>query len=772
MASPFRLFRKHVKPLLVLFGVLIIFVFVIGDSLSVIMGSGSERSTPSGSRKPGAVAVRWDGGKLTNAELSRLVMRTRILNALQRQILEEGARAVFAGGGTSLPRLRVEPLNLPERLDQGAEQELVLRQICAAKARELGMQVSDGQVVSFLQQLGRGYVSVDNIRQMISRLQVGTGVATVDYVLNGLREELLVRNYLASYWFARYTVTPDQRWEDWLKMNDRVIVEAAAIPIEMFLVDVPEPTEEELKEFFEKYKDRVPRPDRVMGIEMPSPEPGFAVPRRVELQFVAAEYAKLLDQAESEVTDEEIEQFYEDNKDIHFIQFGTDLLDDLGGAATDESFSADTDTNASTGTGDAAAEDTNEATQAESSAGSTTSDTATSDDGAATRGTAQPATEEEEEEEETNAADEASSSDLTPGDAESNAANDSAGEGEATSEPSTRYQPLEKVRDQIRREIADIKVSERISKLMGQLENELDAKYANYLGSVLDAEDEGEEPPPPPAGLADLSVIAKEHNLEYKKTAPISQLELASMPIGSTHRTEEANVQPESRVRFRYLAFATDWEPYEPLSLQDTDNNRYLVMKTADIPGNVPTFDEIRDEVVTAWRRQKAAELALKHAEKEAKEAESVGSLEEFFASDENVKVTKSDFFSEITAGSVSRETNMVQSFRLSQPEGIKHADYEMLSMIFDLAPGEVGAALNHDHSIAYLLRVVEHELTPAELQQAFLSEADSWYGYAAWLRFHLQQATSALLFEILESANVDWTRPADQPYYNAETGE
>ena len=91
------------------------------------------------------------------------------------------------------------------------------------------MAISDEYIVNYLQQLGRGYVSVDMIRQLISRDEVGGRHAPVDYVLDALREEMLARTILASYYYALETELPEDRWRDWLRANDRGVVEAVAV---------------------------------------------------------------------------------------------------------------------------------------------------------------------------------------------------------------------------------------------------------------------------------------------------------------------------------------------------------------------------------------------------------------------------------------------------------------------------------------------------------------------------------------------------------------
>ena len=127
------------------------------------------------------------------------------------------------------------------------------------------------------------------------------------------------------------------------------------------------------------------------------------------------------------------------------------------------------------------------------------------------------------------------------------------------------------------------------------------------------------------------------------------------------------------------------------------------------------------------------------------------------------LSVVKTDPFAYLTIGSVSRDTQQVQSFRLSEPEGIVAAGPEFMEKVFNLKEGEVGAAPNHDHSIAYVVRIAEHQNTPAELPQAFLSEADTWYGVPAMARGRAQSAVRVVLADMLESAGVKWERDADQ---------
>ena len=110
------------------------------------------------------------------------------------------------------------------------------------------------------------------MRGIIQRMPAGGGRASIAYVIDALRDEMLAHNFLTSYQFSLATVTPEERWQDWLKSNDRIALEVAPFPAETFLVDVPEPTDAELLAFVQPpdnpdidYLKRDPQPDFRFG---------------------------------------------------------------------------------------------------------------------------------------------------------------------------------------------------------------------------------------------------------------------------------------------------------------------------------------------------------------------------------------------------------------------------------------------------------------------------------------------------------------------------
>ncbi len=755
MASPFRTFRKYQKALIAVAGVILMFVFVLADPLSQMLGRNS--AAPSGNgRAPKDTAVKWDGGKLTNAELGQLVVRRLVLNNFIRNVVGYGQAAAEEAGSEVQP-LRVTPLVGAERPEDGVEQDVLRTRLFADAARKAGMAISDEYLVNYLMQLGRGYVSVDTIRQMIASSNQRGGGASIDYMLEALREEMLARNYLSSYYYALETELPQDRWRDWLRVNDRVVVEAVAIPAESLLADVKEPTEAELEAFFAEYKDKEPTIDRNWGIELPSPTPAFKIPQKVATQYLQAEFSQFLAKVEDEVTDEEIEKFYEENKDPHFIRAesvlseGDDLMEATGEDASDsteskpeaDSAPAETppvetapadDTKAAPATDDGSLQSPASPFRLTAFQDTPAAETVATPDADATAETPEPTASSE-------AADAAPTAELA-----------------APVEKPKDFQPLDEVRDQIRRVIAEAKVNEQLVELISSVESELNESYMDYFGASVNAEDAGKEPPPPPAALADLTPIAQKNGLVYQKTDPASMLELRDTPIGASVRLDQGNVP------FFYSIFGRDVELYQPIATYDLDNNRYLAMKTQDIPGKVPTLDEVRDEVVRAWKLREAGKLALAKAEELAKKAQDGGGLlTDVTAGDASLQVKKSDPFAFFTIGTVSRDTQQVQSFRLSEPDGIVAAGPEFMEKVFDLGDGEVAAAPNHDQSVVYVVRIAEHLNSAPELQQAFLAEDYNWYGVPAMARGHFITARNAVIADMFESSGVDWVRDPDQ---------
>jgi hypothetical protein len=782
------------KALLVVFGVMLIFAWVVGDALMQYY-AGSRRASAEAAQDHNAIAVQWLGGSLTNAQLNDLVIQRRILNSFIEGVVYLGQRAAIEAG-VEPRRLRVEPIIGPATPREGVERSVVQTRLFAEAAREAGMRISDESIVQYLDELGRGNVTRDEMRSMLTRLQSGTWRVSIDFLIAALREEMLARNYIASHQFSFDTVTPHQRWADWLRVNDRVVIEAAAIPSERFLVDVPEPSEAELVTYFDEFKNLEKEPDFIGQMELPSARPGFRIPRKIDVQYIQANYDQYVSKAEGEITDEEIEKYYEENKDPLFIKADTELIEEstesedttdlpptdqpaesTTPSATDESSSDDAVEEV---TEEESAEEDVDAVEAPSDADQSSRSPASGgpfrltaflqqDEPTDTTEPAADATESAADATDTDAAEgtdapasEAEPSDDTTVPAEPDEPTDPEmpDTTPAAEEKLKEFQPLDEVRDVIRRDLAERRAAEKLNDLVNEIASQLTAEFNPYLDQLFTAQAEDRELPAPPAALADLAPLAKEHGLEHGRTGPLSLLELRDSPVGKSGSIETGITL------WQNLFLTDDLELYEPITTADIIGNRYVALKTSDTPFRVPEFAEVKEQVKQAWKREKAAEFALKHAEAEAKKAEEAGTtLGEFFSADKGIEVVRTDPFSQYTGGDVAFVGGQFQQqpLRLSEPDGVVAAGPEFLLKVFELKQGKVGAVLNHDQSIAYVIRIVEHMSSPEELHTAYLAEANTWPGLRLMVQGHARESAMSLVSDIALNVGLDWLRPADR---------
>jgi hypothetical protein len=855
MASPFHAFRKYQKSFLVVAGVILMFVFVIGDPLMSYLGGGARGGAGrQGPQAPNATAVSWNGGSLTNAEIDQMVFRRRLVNSFLKAIEVGGAQAAIEAGVE--PReIRVNRMLGAETPQEGVEADVVRTKLFADLARQAGMRVGDATIVQYLDELGRQHVTREDMRNVIQRMQVGNQRMTIEMMFDAIREEMLASNFLAGYKFGLLTVTPEELWNDWRRVNDRVVIEAVPIPAEKFIVDVPEPTEAELVAFVEgtdeagnkyNYLEREPQPDLVGNMELPSRHPGFAIPRKIDVQYLVANYDQFLTKVEGEITDAEIEKFYNDNKDTRFIKLDTGLFENAppqGTAEESEASGADeaaTATDAEgageagatdaegAGTTDAEGNDTTEepapaatdeaqppaaADETQPPADGTTTEPAPAEGDQSSRGRTAGESpfrltaflQEEKAAEGTTEEAAASDSAATPSppateapaaeaalSAETAPATETATEPAATADapatatpaaeattPATEdkpkeYQPLDEVRDEIRRELAGRRVTEQLIDLFTQLKSQLNSEFTKYFAGTVGTRAEGQELPPPPPELADLAKLAEQHGLSHGKTGLKSFLEIRDdTPIGKLVDLERSN----ERMTVPLLAtlFSQDAELYQPFAAYDVDANRFLVQKIAETPRRVPTLAEVKEDVIRAWKKQKAFDVAQKNAEDLAKRIQDSGStLVDFFANDpaEKDKVIRTDPFSWWTGGEVSRLTGQQQPLRLGEPDGVVAAGPDFMKSVFNLDDGQVAAAPNHDHSLVYVVRLDSHSMPEDALRTAYLAEANAWPGMGAFLRDRVGVATSKLVDDVERDADVKWERPKDNESQREEADE
>ncbi len=180
------------------------------------------------------------------------------------------------------------------------EKDVIFGDLLRREAIRLGINVNDDAVTDFIKMVSDQNLTKDMLREIKQQLHVGD-----HYIYELFRDELAAR-MAAEMTYPRAVSTPQQRWQDFRKVNVKQSIEATTIPVEAFTKGIPDPSNDELLAFFKKHAEKVPGPKG---------EPGFFQPMRVRLAYLEADY-DVIEAKVTRPTDEEVAKYYADNKEF------------------------------------------------------------------------------------------------------------------------------------------------------------------------------------------------------------------------------------------------------------------------------------------------------------------------------------------------------------------------------------------------------------------------------------------------------------------------
>lgn len=780
MASPFRYFRKHSKAFMAVAAVLCMFIFVVGSSFS---GNGPSGGGPAAD----ATVATWNGGSLDQQQLNALIAH--------RLITDEFLKRLFAqGGGRSEYDL---PLDIPTRgilLNEGQrkeiEQAVIQTEVEADLAKRAGITVSDDLISDYIQKLGLNNLSAEQVDQVLASVGNGNARTSEGIVMGTLRKMLAAHLYTRMYADPALVVLPHQRWQDWRQVNDRIALQVAVLPVDKFLAEVPEPTDEQLQALFNDFKNFDPgQRMNVGGRLLPNPDPGFAEPRRVRLQYLKGSVAELTEKMLDKVTDADIAYYYEKQKDTDFLKMEVPSTPEAPASESTEPATpaAETPTAA-----EPAAEETPATTEPAAPAAETPAAEAPATEAApaesAPAESAAPAAEGEKPAaesssdarpaspfrlvsfQETPAAEEetptaeapaepaapadpaattepaAESTEATPTATTDAAATPATEPAAAAATPAAadKYEPLENVRDEIRRELARDLAIKELDRIMGESMAQLQTEFNTYGIALVEAQEANKKQPKPPAKLADLQWLADKNGLVYEKTSLLTAPELIETPVG---KAVDVSTQQISVTQAAFMAL----KPFEPFLANELDDVLYIVMVTEDVPRRIPEFKEVRDQVVTAWKHREAAKLAEKKAKDLAAEIQKSSTpFDQFFFADRGYEVIKETaLFSWLNYPTGRAGYGELPS--LSDVPELKGIGPQFMEAAFALKDNETVGVLNYDQSAAYVIRLARKQWSDDDLKKLFLEESESWAGGRDMLFKHASIFNSAIESDMFE---------------------
>lgn len=299
MASPFKIFRKNAKVLLVGLFLLSMISFVVIPSFLQWL-----QTRQSGAVK--SVVSTKKFGELSEMELHSLWVEHNTV----RRFLETLGQKIDQSRGNSF-RIRY----YLAMIGQASEEQLVRNWLISQYAQASGIKITDRVINSFIRGLidaSSVTISQGELAQLLSQNRIEEGP-----LFAGLERELLVLRYLQLAGFDLMNLqpgyageTPAMRWEYFLRFNRMASVEVCGFPVDRYYEKAPVPTDRQVREYFEAHKTRLPDPS--------SPEPGFKVPTKVTVECLKGDFQKW--QVNVKLTDEELRSYYEQHKDEFFLR--------------------------------------------------------------------------------------------------------------------------------------------------------------------------------------------------------------------------------------------------------------------------------------------------------------------------------------------------------------------------------------------------------------------------------------------------------------------
>ena len=670
MAGSFDIFRKYQRSLLVAVAILAMLAFFVLPPF-LQMGGGMGAGDP--------VAATWSGGEIRESQIERGVAMRSVVN---RFLVESAAAA-----GRDPSRL---PL-FPE-----SEEAVVRTMLVAEEAKKNGLVVSDTAINDFLAQWTNNLVRPDQLNDIISGLRLGPTAVSQHDLFEALRMELVGRNMLVMFQTGFSGDPPAWRWDYYRRLAQKATIEVVPVPVETVAAEVSAPTEQQLRAFFEQYKNDLPDPR--------SDAPGFREPRRAKYEYLVAKREAFEAEAAKEVTDAEIAAYYEKNKETMFRAKPQEKAAESPKAeATETEGEKKPEEKKPDGKPPAAPAKPDAAPKGAAVAPGPFRQVAFKQPAAA--GPTKPA--------------DAQPADTTkPAEtAAANAAKAAEPKAEAKPEekPAPQFEPLESVKDKIREQLAREKANTRIDAVFTAVAGDV-TRYAEDYALWQAKQIASSEPPKAP----DLDVIAKKQGLEAGRSGLVTVAQ--ALGAGGIGQSFDFLPDPGSRFGIRQQnwldsIFGQNTMPLRPVTSRDAGGNRYLSWKTEDQAEFVPTFEKVRDNVEFSWRIVEGRGLARKKAEDIASQASAAKqSLEATVAGREGLKVTQVGPFSWLSGGAAPGSAPFV-----TQPEGVEMPGDEFMKVVFSLEPGETAVAFNEPRTVCYCIRLVSLEPPASELRERFV---------------------------------------------------
>ncbi|MCA9173439.1 MAG: hypothetical protein KDB14_03050, partial [Planctomycetales bacterium] len=285
-------------------------------------------------------------------------------------------------------------------------------------------------------------------------------------------------------------------------------------------------------------------------------------------------------------------------------------------------------------------------------------------------------------------------------------------------EEKDEFKPLDEVREQILLELARGRAQEKLDEALNSAQRDVEAFYRRRIqwesmNAQKGGEDAGEEP------KLELAELAEKHGLVHGETDWVDYNTVGATELGKCKR-ETASMLGTQEITFADEAFGQPGELFDPARATQGADVTYLYWRTAIQDGQMPKFEDVREQVKEAWVFGKAREQAAAAAEKVVAAITPEKTLADV-AGDRAGEVKATGDFTWLTYNLPPQFMSQIPP-RVSKVPHVDEPGDEFMQKVFELKKGKATVAFNQSKRIAYVIRMSEESSTK-DLRDDFIAD-------------------------------------------------
>ncbi len=288
-------FRRHSKVLMVVLGTAAMAIFGLGPVFDTLASRGLKEN-----ERAKEIVATWKGGDITRVDLDQMEMRhyqtQRFLMGVQQAAEKKKGDVV---NSLAIP---ISPIRDGQR--EMVDDQLITRFLMSERAKEEGMIVSDAMVNDYIDMLS-GAVGFSERDLNEINDTVNNRYCSVTSVREQLKTELLANQMqLCCMTAVPIIPNPVESIEFYGRTMEQIECEVLPIEVEKYVGKVEgTPSAAEIKKLYEQGKYEFPDPT--------GQRPGFKIGRKLNLQYLIADYQTFLQNEMNKLSDEDVQTEYE-----------------------------------------------------------------------------------------------------------------------------------------------------------------------------------------------------------------------------------------------------------------------------------------------------------------------------------------------------------------------------------------------------------------------------------------------------------------------------